>query len=325
MDRRIPLTDKELADIWENWSDSEDGLDFSDTDSVADPNYTPSESDISDSLVDQDEDIQEALSEESSTEVEEEVEPEDQNQLSVNNFPGKTKKLQKQKVVWKHRGIHLNDLQLAFHGDSYQQLWLRKPHKVSPFIFFNDDFVGSIVEQTNLFATQTNPNNSIFFTVIDIKPFMGISFYTSIVHVPSVGSYWSSDIGFVLVRHVMPLNEFEKIRQFIHFNDNSKQVPRDSPEVSELIKERDKMHQNLLENPNTERHEELYRLTRNRMTALIKCTKTAFFRNKIMQDQNNPKKLCQVVDELNSRKKHPDNRLDKIIANGKTVKGSRML
>ncbi|KAG5878624.1 hypothetical protein JTB14_019527 [Gonioctena quinquepunctata] len=118
MDRRIPLTDKELADIWENWSDSEDGLDFSDTGSVADPNYTPSEADISDSLVDQDEDIQEALSEESSNEVEEEVEPEDQNQLSVNNLSGKKKKLQKRKVVWKHRGIHLNDLQLAFHGDT---------------------------------------------------------------------------------------------------------------------------------------------------------------------------------------------------------------
>ncbi|KAG5884454.1 hypothetical protein JTB14_023197 [Gonioctena quinquepunctata] len=160
MDRRIPLTDEEMADIWENWSDSEDGLDFSDTDSVADPNYTPSEADIIDSLVD----IQEALSEESFNQVEEEVEPEDQNQLSVNTLSGKGKKMQKRKVVWKHRGIHLNDLQLAFHGDTDLPpavMALETPYSFFSY-FFNDDFVESIVEQTNLFATQTNPSNSKF-------------------------------------------------------------------------------------------------------------------------------------------------------------------
>ncbi|KAG5899655.1 hypothetical protein JTB14_036027 [Gonioctena quinquepunctata] len=57
--------------------------------------------------------------------------------------------------------------------------------------------------------------------------------------------------------------------------------------------------------------------------ALIKRTKTAFFRNKIKQAQNNPKKLWQVVDELNSRKKHPGNRLDKIIANGNILEDSQ--
>ncbi|KAG5873764.1 hypothetical protein JTB14_005369 [Gonioctena quinquepunctata] len=97
---------------------SEDGLDFLDSDSVADPNYTPSETDISDLLVDQDEDIQGALIEESPNEVEKEFESEDQNQLSVNNLSGKKEELQIREVVWKHRGIHLNDLQLAFLGDT---------------------------------------------------------------------------------------------------------------------------------------------------------------------------------------------------------------
>ncbi|KAG5880058.1 hypothetical protein JTB14_022706 [Gonioctena quinquepunctata] len=90
-----------------------------------------------------------------------------------------------------------------------------------------------------------------------------------------------------------------------------------------MIKERDKMGQNLLGNPNNERHRELYRLTRNRITASIKRTKTDFFRNKIKQVQNNPKKLWQIVDGLNLRKKHPDNRLDKIIANGNILEDSQ--
>ncbi|KAG5868807.1 hypothetical protein JTB14_026125 [Gonioctena quinquepunctata] len=90
-----------------------------------------------------------------------------------------------------------------------------------------------------------------------------------------------------------------------------------------MIKERDKMRQNLHENPNNERHKELYRLTRNRITALIKRTKTTFFRNKIKQAHNNPKKLWQVIDELNLRKKHTGNRLDKIIANGNILEDSQ--
>ncbi|KAG5859440.1 hypothetical protein JTB14_011751, partial [Gonioctena quinquepunctata] len=78
--------------IWENWSDK-GWIGLLVLSSVADPNYTPSDEDISDLLVDQDEDIQEASSEESSNEVEQEVEPEDQNQLSVNNLSGKKKKV----------------------------------------------------------------------------------------------------------------------------------------------------------------------------------------------------------------------------------------
>ncbi|KAG5883219.1 hypothetical protein JTB14_032875 [Gonioctena quinquepunctata] len=93
-------------------------------------------------------------------------------------------------------------------------------------------------------------------------------------------------------------------------------------EISEMIQERDKMRQNLLEIPNNERHEELYRLTRNRIMALTKRPKTAFFRYEIEQAQNNPKKLWHVVDELNSRKKHTDNRLDEIIAYGNILEDS---
>lgn len=38
-----PLTDQELQAICDNWTDSEDGLEVSDSDSVADPNYIPSD------------------------------------------------------------------------------------------------------------------------------------------------------------------------------------------------------------------------------------------------------------------------------------------
>ncbi|KAJ8928969.1 hypothetical protein NQ314_018394 [Rhamnusium bicolor] len=118
-----PLTESELAEIWKNWSsESEDGLDFSDTDSVADPNYVPSDIDISDNVehnADQDlEDIQDISSDVCSSEGEENIEPEDQSEPVLQKVSAKKKKVQKKDVVWKQRGMYLNDLQLAFHGNT---------------------------------------------------------------------------------------------------------------------------------------------------------------------------------------------------------------
>lgn len=41
-DRRRPLSEQKLLEIVENLSENEDGLDFSDADAMADPNYMPS-------------------------------------------------------------------------------------------------------------------------------------------------------------------------------------------------------------------------------------------------------------------------------------------
>lgn len=88
----------------------------------------------------------------------------------------KQKKSQKRKVEWKNRVIQLNDLQLAFVGDTDLPpafVALETPFNFFSYLF-SDDFVENIVNETNLFAARTNPNNS----QTDIKQFMGIWYYT---------------------------------------------------------------------------------------------------------------------------------------------------
>ncbi|KAJ8929454.1 hypothetical protein NQ314_017834 [Rhamnusium bicolor] len=135
-----PLTESELAEIWENWSsESEDGLDFSDTDSVADPNYVPSDADISDNVEDNaDQDLEDISSDVCSSEGEENIEPEDQSEPVLQKVSVKKKKVQKRDVVCKHRGMNLNDPQLAFHGNTDlppEVMALETPYSFFPIFF----------------------------------------------------------------------------------------------------------------------------------------------------------------------------------------------
>lgn len=78
-----------------------------------------------------------------------------------------------------------------------------------------------IAEQTNLYIIQKNPNQSFSVTQSDIQKFIGIVFLMSLIKLPRVTSHWNTNIGTPFIYETMPKNKFEKIRQFIHFNDNA--------------------------------------------------------------------------------------------------------
>lgn len=65
---------------------------------------------------------------------------------------------------------------------------------------------------------------------------MGICLLMSIAPLPNIRMYWESELGVPLVRETMTVNHFEKIRRFLHFNDNSSQVPSDRPGHDRLHK-----------------------------------------------------------------------------------------
>ena len=48
--------------------------------------------------------------------------------------------------------------------------------------------------------------------------------------------YWSSNLGFAQVKEALSERKFDKIRQFLHFNDNSNILPRDNPNYDKLFK-----------------------------------------------------------------------------------------
>ena len=91
--------------------------------------------------------------------------------------------------------------------------------------FFSLETVDKIVFETNLYSAQNNLGAT--FNSTDIQRYIGILLFTSIVRLPNVRNYWKSTIGSEIVQNAMRRNKFEKIRQCLHFNDNSTYDPKD--------------------------------------------------------------------------------------------------
>ena len=86
---------------------------------------------------------------------------------------------------------------------------------------FDDSLFDLIVAQSNLYATQNNPNKPLCLTGSELEQFVGILFVMSIVRMPRARMYWSAGTRYKKVASVMPFHRFETVKRNIHCNDNA--------------------------------------------------------------------------------------------------------
>lgn len=148
-------------------------------------------------------------------------------------IPTRTKK---RNYVWRKKTFQVEPL--PFTGKTELQ---------SPFIdyetplqfflhFFYENLLQHIIEETSKFSTQKNAAKPFQITTIELQKYLGICLLMSLAPLPNIRMYWQCELGVPLIRETMTLNHFEKIRQFLHFNDNSSQPPRGSPGHDRLHK-----------------------------------------------------------------------------------------
>lgn len=106
-------------------------------------------------------------------------------------------------------------------------------------VFVSDEIIKLIVEQTNLYATQTllsvdaAPSSRTHawepVTPEEMKKFLGIVMYMGIVNLPTIADYWSTDLLFKneIIPKVMSRNRFQIILKFIHFANNEENLSND--------------------------------------------------------------------------------------------------
>ncbi|XP_063634940.1 piggyBac transposable element-derived protein 3-like [Cydia splendana] len=255
MSRKRRLQDTDIAAALCDDDASEDGLEFDD-DSIADPDFDPEMEGLTEEMVEElidefgdassdgefdnhvDTLIRTLQNDEITTSTQ--VEP-IQSTSSDCNLPASRsqgKKPKKLNLRWKKKNLELNALQLAFKGNetlSPDTLELDTP--VQFFLkLFPPELIETIVEQTNLYVVQKDPSNTFRVTDLDIRQFIGIVFLMSLIKLPRVTSHWAPILGTELIQRTMALNKFEKIRQLLHFNDNSKAVPRSDPNHDRIFK-----------------------------------------------------------------------------------------
>lgn len=143
----------------------------------------------------------------------------------------------KRKLIWKKDSLYYDESRIIHQPSTTSPAITELDSPYQCFLhYFTPEFLQKIVDETNLFAIQSNPSSSFTITVGELKKFLGILIFMSVEHFPSVRSYWHTKFGYSPINSVMPVNRFETIRSFLHFNDNNKHLPKEHPDHDRLHK-----------------------------------------------------------------------------------------
>lgn len=175
-----------------------------------DDDYDPEkELDVSDEESDNDQEENEDDQEESDHEV-------------VPSTSGKGQRAVR-RTIWKSKQPKdVESLEKEFLG----QVHISDGSVKSPIEYFEELFDNNmkewIVEESNKFAIQNDPNKPLSLTKNELEQFMGMLFTMSIVKLPRARLYWSSYLRISQVADVMPLLRFETIKRNLHCNDDQR-------------------------------------------------------------------------------------------------------
>ena len=109
-------------------------------------------------------------------------------------------------------------------------------------LVFPDDLLDLIERETNRNAQQKQQqagrNDQRWEPVssADIRAYLAIRLFQGIKTLPSECHYWSSDklLGVQRIKDLMPRNRYQKIGEYLHFNDSSTALPREHPDHDKL-------------------------------------------------------------------------------------------
>ena len=146
---------------------------------------------------------------------------------------------QYKRIIWKNKFLELPEQQTKFRGKTSLPGDILELNTPSEFLrkFISDDILLHIVEESTRYSIQVDPSKPFELTVDELRKYLGICYVMSYMHLPSTRDYWSDTYGSQL-KETMSSKRFEKIRQFLHFNDNNTELPKDSPQYERLHKMR---------------------------------------------------------------------------------------
>jgi len=141
-----------------------------------------------------------------------------------------------QNMRWRKRQpIHYD---VAFKGEPFPPPPLEEYTPLQYFKqFFDNALIDHLVEQTNLYSMQST-GNSIAVDHDEMEMYLGLLVMMSIIKLPQICMYWSKETTIPLVADVMLVNHLEKIKQFFHCNDNTKNLPSTDKDYDKLFKVR---------------------------------------------------------------------------------------
>lgn len=140
---------------------------------------------------------------------------------------------------WSHNTNVLDEINLSFKNPSVVGNIAGKEIDYFEKIF-DSSVINKVVEETNIYAEQTQSTNWTELTGEELKAYIGCHIIMGIHKLPNVKAYWSSDpmLRVDAVADTMPENRFEKITQNLHLNNNENILPKTDINYDKLHKVR---------------------------------------------------------------------------------------
>ena len=127
------------------------------------------------------------------------------------------------KRVYRWRKTEPPTIDASFKGDEFKDP-PDEAENITPLtyfcVFFTDNILAHIVEQSNLDSVQKTGKN-VNTNREEIKLFIGIQIRMSIVRMTVYRHYWAAGTRYAPIADAMTLTRYENLRRFLHFNDNS--------------------------------------------------------------------------------------------------------
>lgn len=104
-------------------------------------------------------------------------------------------------------------------------------------LFFSDEMLSHIVEQTNLYARRDKNMQTFKVDDVEMRKFIGLLIMSGYHHLPSENDYWSTadDMEAPIFAKTMSRDNFRRIKRFLHIADNNKLLPTKVAKVLPLI------------------------------------------------------------------------------------------
>lgn len=127
----------------------------------------------------------------------------------------------KRKILWKQENFKPENTDFKIDNTAFPQdiLSLETPYDFFSY-FFNSKLMEIIASQSSLYSIQVDPSKPVEISVSDVRKYLGICIISSVATMKNIRLYWHSLVGIPVVKETMPVNTFERVRRFLHFNNN---------------------------------------------------------------------------------------------------------
>jgi hypothetical protein len=175
-----------------------------------------------------DEYVQPVVNSSSSTGDENDSDTNDNEDLESREPSGSSQAQSKKKEVrrlpiWKEGKLDSEIMRKQFQGDeslSAEYLLLATPLQYFTKLF-SVELMQLIVEQSNLYCTQSRPEKPLQLSVDELRSFLGVVLWMSLIKLRNSRLYWNPRFTVEAVTNIMANNRFEEIKHYLHFDDNS--------------------------------------------------------------------------------------------------------